>query len=149
MKVCIDRRQYAKNSAQGWKRAIQMVSHVSTTSFASQNVAARFLAGEKLRGSLFAYYLLCYIRQLPPKGVYTGVCRTANSKQRNSHAREFLCHHTLNFFTSFERFSILALFFWVISLTSVTALLICTAPLAISFMLSLITRVSSSSFCIS
>ena len=42
----------AKESAQGWKRAIPFVSHVSTTSFASQNVAARFRPA-KLRGSLF------------------------------------------------------------------------------------------------
>ena len=43
----------AKNSAQGWKHAIPFLSRVSTTSFASQNVAARFRPA-KLRGSLFA-----------------------------------------------------------------------------------------------
>lgn len=57
--------------------------------------------------------------------------------------------HNLNFPTSFARFSILTLFFCVISFTSSTALVICSAPLAISFMLSVVSRVISASFRIS
>ena len=57
--------------------------------------------------------------------------------------------YTLNFPTSSVKLSILCLFFCVISRTSCTALLICTAPDAISFILSVIMRVRLSSFCIS
>ena len=67
----------------------------------------------------------------------------------NRAGRSICSYYTLNIFTSLERFSMLSLFFWLIAFTSCTALLICTAPEAISFMLSVMTRVSSSSFCIS
>ena len=60
-----------------------------------------------------------------------------------------LSSYTLNFPTSAAKFPIAPLFFCVISLTSCTALLICTAPDAISFMLSVMMRVRLSSFCIS